>query len=119
MAERPSWLRVVGGTDHVTPSILEETAQTEPISTPERNLDAEGQLVGRWLELTGHLPADYHTAARPERVAEAAAKLKSWTVEGLNSYLAQATIWSQPSFTKAAIEEVRARMLRGNLQPRD
>ena len=116
MTERPSWLKVVGGTDH-SPA---KQAELDVVSKPENPKEVEyGKLVELWVELTNHLPADYNTAARPERVQEAGVVLQLWTVSELHSYLSQSDIWSHPSFTKAAIEEVSQRMRRGNFSPKD
>ncbi|MDB5244930.1 MAG: hypothetical protein JWN90_35 [Parcubacteria group bacterium] len=118
MAERPSWLKVVGGTEHTAPPSNEEPDKAESKTTPEAGLHIGAQLVRQWMEINNHLPADYHSSTRPELVAEAASEVIKWTLEELSSYLSQSDIWSHPSFTRAAIEEVRSRMLDGRLLDR-
>ncbi len=117
MTERPSWLKVVGGTD-LNPSKSREAGE-DTVSKPQHSHEIQhGELVELWVKITNHLPADYNTATRPERVQEAAIQVQSWTVSELYSYLSQSDIWNHPSFTKATIEEVAHRMRRRNFSPK-
>lgn len=113
---RPPWLKLVGGTDHTSKRALESAGEPDSESIPRVKYQ---ELVEVWEKVVGHLPADYNTASKPERVAEAAQQVRGWGISQLHSYLSQSGIWTHPSFTKAVIEEVTERIRLKNFSPRE
>jgi|GEM_PF-7107016 hypothetical protein len=82
-------------------------------------ISKEGDLVRLYLDLSGKPPANFEALVRADRKQEAAAQVRSWTVDSLHKYLSRADVWSRPSYTKAIFEEIRERMLRGKMSPRE
>lgn len=77
------------------------------------------ELAGLWSDRTDHLSMDYHSPKDPERVAQAAVAVKSWTVNEFYSYLSQPNIWKDPALFRAVIEEVAIRVHSNNFSQRD
>ncbi len=108
MSERPK-LKIVGGTDFVPKQTPEK------IEKPKITAD---DLVKSLVDATGKVPEDFISSTRAELVNESAMIVRAWTVEQLHTYLENQKKWAKPSFTKAVMDEIAARIRRGNFQPK-
>lgn len=90
-----------------------------PSDKSSTEVSKESDLVRLYLDISSKPPANFAAVVRSERVQEAAKTLVSWSVDALYRYLSGNEVWKRPSFTQAVFEEIRARMLLGNMSPRE
>lgn len=79
----------------------------------------ETELVKLYLELSKNPPANFRSSVREDIRRESALTVKWWTAESLHRYLSEGEVWKRPSFTEAVFEEIRVRMARGDMSPRE
>ena len=117
MNERPGWLKVVGGSEHIPSDDDQMTDFVEKSDSPQEVNYTE--LVNIWSKVGRSLPFNYNTSTKPEILRRAGLQVKGWTVSELHAYLIRPDIWHRPSFTKAVMEEVETRMKLNNFSARD
>jgi len=113
--ERPPWLKVVGGKER-------EPEASKTSVGPSQETESEvtdGDLVRLYMDLTENQPADLMVRTNKRLIAEASRDIGTWSVAQLHTYLSQPTVWAKPSNTVAVFEEIRYRMFRGTLEPRE
>ena len=117
MSERQKPFTVVGGKDHA-PGETNKRSETGGPLAGLPPLQAESELIRLNQEIRANLPANYKSTIHKELLEKNAADMMGWNVAQLYTTLSQPDLWTRPSHTVAALEEVRLRMLAGSMAPR-
>lgn len=118
MSEKPSWLKVVGGTDH---NPIKENLDKQTVINQDRQAQEinQIQLITLWARVTGERPANFNASTTPRLVQENARVVRTWTATQLHEYLSRADIWQRPSFTKAIFDEIDNRIRLNNFSAKE
>ena len=105
--ERPSFLRVVGGTDHESRGEVENVGNNEIISDVEDDVSVRPHmLLNKFSDVVGKMPADFALSTNEELMLRYQELVKGYTLGQLYTYLSRSDLWEHTTFTRAVLEEV-------------